>query len=223
MNEEQASIVYPVLQQGLRLRAQVDRGEIPDRESDLHKFLEQEQAKLRGLRGLVPVRRRAEDTLGGSDPFLGIAYSLACWLDEIFILNSCPTNVSEWWSEHKLEWSLFRSDVRAEKFWEQARLAESQGKTNELEVFFLCTMLGFRGVLRNKPADLKTWRDAVEEQIAGARDEYNRPAPLEPPVNIPPLLGAGRKLKMLIWAAVSVLILTPAVAFLLIMFVFPRN
>src|SRR5689334_23242194 len=103
MREEIANVVHPVLARGLRLRERLLRGENPS--------FEAEQSALVGLlRGDDEARRwpdyggedaprpgtASEQSTGG--PFLGARYALACWLDELFVLDS-PW--SERWNEHK--------------------------------------------------------------------------------------------------------------------------
>ena len=72
--------------------------------------------------------------------FLGVRYGLTCWLDELFILYSPWERL---WNERKLEASLYGTNDRAWRFWEQARLAESRAGSSALEVFYLCVILGF--------------------------------------------------------------------------------
>src|SRR5207237_236794 len=109
MREEIANLVHPVLAYGLRLKGRLDRGEEAN--------LETEQATLRGLLlsegearrwadfgGEAPTERTisppAEDGVRRPERFLGVRYALACWLDEIFVLDS-PWGQE--WNERKLE------------------------------------------------------------------------------------------------------------------------
>jgi type VI secretion system protein ImpK len=202
MREHLANLVYPVFQHGLRVKDALEQREPLD--------LANEQARLRGL--------LKSDMLEGdegteSDRFLGIRYGLVCWLDEVFILDS-PWKAE--WTERKLEQALYGISERAWKFWEQARMAEARGNADALEVFFLCVMLGFRGDLRDEPQRLKAWREQAQAQIARARPEFAPPPAQQPPTNVPPLEGAARRQKMVVAWAVSLLLLTPVVVFLLV-------
>jgi len=206
MREHLANLVYPVFQHGLRLQALLEQGDTPD--------LSQEQARLRGL--LKADSLEGDPPSDGGDRFLGIRYALACWLDEILILDS-PDWVKKWWREKRLEEALYSTNDRAWKFWVQAAIAEGRGQTDAVEVFFLGVMLGFRGDRRAQPERLREWREAAESQIHSARHEFILPASLQPPTYVPPLLGVGRKQRMLLAAAVSLILLTPALVVILIL------
>src|SRR4051794_28497599 len=160
MRKEIADLVYPVINYALQLKRRVDRGE------DVS--LSHEQAQLKGLlKGEAAARRWPEyagdapaggfddSGRGSTEYFLGIRYALACWLDEIFILDS-PWKAE--WNERSLETALDGHRDRAWKFWAQTRKAEARPEKDALEVFFLCVMLGFRGGLRDGPDALRTWR-----------------------------------------------------------------
>src|SRR5437868_4838997 len=133
MRDEIADLVHPVLSYGLQVKERLERKEPLD--------LGTEQAALKGLLLTELEARRLVDFGGevgsetrsggmsradmgrrGSEAFLGIRYALACWLDELFILDS-PWGRE--WNERKLEASLYGSNDRAWAFWEQARRAET--------------------------------------------------------------------------------------------------
>src|SRR5262249_7301605 len=122
MNADIANIMDRILLCGLDLKERLAKGEKLD--------LALEQAQLRTLLKSESEARRWPD-YGGDHPmggssigrertggFLGIRYALASWLDEVFISDS-PW-ASEW-VEQLLEYELYRSRLRAERFWEQAR------------------------------------------------------------------------------------------------------
>jgi type VI secretion system protein ImpK len=215
-----ADVVHGVLSYGLRLRQQLEQGEKPG--------LEAEQAVLKGLlksdnearrwrdygHEVDPTRSVTGTQARGGDGFLGIRYGLVCWLDEIF------TN-SPWgdqWQNHILEQSLYGHRVRAENFWEQAKQAERRSGSDALEAFYLCAMLGFRGVLRDKPDRLKGWRKSCEAQIEEAQPAkwLDRPQELQPPTNVPPLRGRERLRKVQLLLIGALLVLVPVVTFLLV-------
>ncbi|HEX5273514.1 MAG TPA: DotU family type IV/VI secretion system protein, partial [Gemmataceae bacterium] len=157
MSDEIASLVRATLGRGLDLKERLARGEPLS--------LEEEQAALkRLLLGDVEARHWPEyggdrppaepGEARGRGPFLGTRYALACWLDEIFVLDSAWGTA---WNETKLEVALYGSNDRAWRFWEQAALAEGRPSAGPTEVFFLCVLLGFRGELRDDPARLRAW------------------------------------------------------------------
>jgi type VI secretion system protein ImpK len=215
MRDDIANIVHPILAHALKLR---ERLKIDD-SIDFYN----EQANLKGMLLSDLDARRLSDYGGdpgdhsgrrSPDQFLGIRYALACWLDEIFIIDS------KWesqWNERKIEESLYGTNDRAWNFWEQAQLAEAKATSDAIEVMYLLVMLGFRGDLREKPDRLKTWTDAVGKRIA--RDQgkdWPVPPELDPPSSVPPLHGRARLHKMVLAVAVFTFGLVPIVAFFLV-------
>lgn len=228
MREEIANIVHPVLHYGIRLKQRLERGESLD--------LPSEQAQIKGmLLGEMESRRWAEyggeapdvatmSRLGGGggrrspDQFLGIRYALACWLDEIFILDSVWEDM---WNERKIEEALYSTNDRAWLFWEQAQLAETRPGTDSIEVYYLCVMLGFRGEMRDSPDRLKAWSDNAAKRIGREKSkEWTAPPELDPPVYVPPLHGREKMQRMVMTVAGFVLFLVPAAAFFLILQIF---
>jgi type VI secretion system protein ImpK len=225
MREEYANVVYPVIDYGLALKVQVDKG---NNQLDL----ENEQAALMGLLGNEPSARRLADfagdgsslemsltggTLRGTsdagrrgDGFLGIRYILACWLDEI--MTDSPWG--EEWREKTLEQALYKTRERAWKFWEQSRKAEGRPGSDALEVIFLCVMLGFRGDLIDAPDRLRSWVNTVQTRIAQSQGkEWAAPHGAEPVTNVPPLRGRERMQKMIVAWACAVLVAILFLAF----------
>jgi type VI secretion system protein ImpK len=195
MNEQTARLVYPVFRHGLRLKQRLRFGQLD---------LRAEQAELRRL---VKAADGATSRPGAGEPaddFLGVGYPLACWLDETFILDpSSPWRSA--WREESIEFALYRSRDRAEKFWDQTRLAERRADPGALEVFYLCLMLGFRGRLRESPGELRDARERIEGQLGRGRagDWAGKPAELPvPPPTAGLLLRARERLRwmLLAWA-----------------------
>src|SRR5689334_6579748 len=121
-----ANVVHPVVGRGLGLFGRLQRGESPN--------LEDEQAALLGLLAAEGVPDFGPDRDGA---FLGVRYALACWLDELFILDSPWAGQ---WNENKMEARLYGSNDRAYRFWEQAQYAAARPTTDALEVFFICVL-----------------------------------------------------------------------------------
>jgi type VI secretion system protein ImpK len=226
MRSETANLVHAVLQHGLRLRERLEHGERPT--------LEAEQAALKSLlladsdaarslefsgEGDTSSQGRNQDQADGQTDeagrtFLGIRYALVCWLDELFVLDSA------WqapWNECKLEMTLYGTNDRAWRFWEQARLAESRPGIDVLEAYYLCVMLGFRGELRQDGDRLEAWC----EQVRGRLDDtLARPWPApdgqDPPTRVPPLRGAERLRKLVLATVLLMLATIPAAAWLVL-------
>lgn len=220
MHEAIAALVHPVLARGLELKERLDRGESP--------AFATEQAILEGLltAGLAEATGAAASDgppraipLDGAmrrstERLMTVRYALACWLDELFILES-PWETR--WNERKLEVSLNGTNDRAWRFWELARRPETRLDRDLLETFFLCVMLGFRGDLRDRPTELQDWVDRSRAQLTGLEGlEWTPPPELTPPTRVPPLGGGERLRRMVVAGGLVVLLLTPVVAFFLI-------
>jgi type VI secretion system protein ImpK len=227
MREEIANLVHPVLMYGVDLKERLEKGEDPN--------LESEQAQLKGLLLSESEARRHHDFGGegdigqsmvsmvgatrggdggrraGGDQFLGIRYALACWLDELFILGSSWESA---WNERKMEVTLYGTNDRAWKMWEQAKKAESRSGTDVLETFFLSVMMGFRGDLRDSVDKLRTWTSNTLARISrGLGQEWATPAELDPPINVPPLRGREQLQQVIMIGGGVLLILIAVVAF----------
>ena len=213
MRDELADVVHPVFNYGLSLKERVQRGELLDRET--------EQGKLKGLLKGTHQAAAWGEYGGDGEHFLAGRYALACWLDDLFILDSAW---SEWWKENALEWALYRTNERGWKFWEQARLAASRAGNEALEIFFLCVMLGFRGDVNEVPADgkdgnekLKNWVESTREQITKSQGR-DRPSTQAgtPPSYAPARVALGRFQNALLVAIGVFLVLVCVTAFAIV-------
>jgi type IV/VI secretion system ImpK/VasF family protein len=216
MRDEIANLVYPVLLRGLSLKERLgSTGTMPDLDNEqaiLKKYLNPEDTRRAGdfmgdtgLDSSGVVHRSGDPGRRLTDRFLGIRYALACWLDEIFILDSPWARE---WTERKLETALFDSNLRATGFWEQARKAETREGDDALEVFFLCVMLGFQGDRRDRPDQLQAWINTTRKRLSeGLKKEPPAPVEVDPPVDVPPLRARDRFARMLVVSGVLFLLL----------------
>lgn len=226
MQDHIAELVYPVVSYGLQLQDRLEHGATPD--------LDTEQAILKDLLltdyesqrwvefGGEVARERgklSEPLPGGARPtasqtFLGVRYALVCWLDELF------TRDTPWgtrWNERKLEVELYGSNERAWKFWQQARLAQGRQGRDSLEGYYLCVMLGFRGEMRDRPAELQTWIANAKFRLGNVQEpQWPFASPLDPPTRVPPLHGRERLQRMAMVSWVALLAAIPVVAFLIV-------
>jgi len=209
MRKETAELVLPILRHGLRIKERLRHGEKCS--------MGAEQAELKRL---FRFSRGAGSAAAAESPdvFLGVRYPLACWLDEIFIVDSDSPWKSEW-REQTMEYALFGTRERAHEFWKQARQAESRGDTDALEVFYLCVMLGFRGEHRESVNALLDWRDAVEGRIDQDRPPEWPEKPPDLPVpetNAAPLRARDRLRWMLLTGAAALGLAVGVAAYLLV-------
>jgi len=222
MREEIADIVHPILNYGLTLRDDLVKGAPRD-------FSQVQQEIIRLLKSEHEAHRwsdygrtgpaaevtggglRAQDSgffRAGGQQFLGMRYALVCWLDELMV----ETPWGSRWNENKLETQLYRTNLRASLFWEQAKRAEGRS-SDALEVFFLCVTLGFRGDLRDSAAKLEEWYNATQTRIINSQPQRwdGEPPEGEPVTYVPPLEGREKLQRMLMVGAAVFLILIPAV------------
>jgi type VI secretion system protein ImpK len=217
MREEIANLVYPVLTYGLRLKEKLASGETPDfrqAQKELQGLLHGDMAAARwpDFGGEQPAPGSRDG--GGGERFLGIRYALVCWLDEVMIADT-PWKIE--WTEYKLEQALYGTNDRAWQFWYQAERAAREGRTDALEAFYLCAVLGFRGEYQDRPDELKAKLKEFKDQIdAGAATDWPGPVGGQPRSHVPPLEGEARKQKMLVYAIASLLLLIPVAMFSLV-------
>ena len=157
MRKEIADYVFPVLRAAIEYKEGLRSNESVWR----FRFGECQKKMLALL--LAPVADPLRpDVLGDQTGFLGIRYALACWLDDIFILDSVWR---EQWNANKMEYALYKLNKRNNEFWEQAQRAQTRPTRDAIEVYYLCVMLGFRGKMHEKLIELNAWRDSVQTQI----------------------------------------------------------
>ncbi|MFO0844128.1 MAG: DotU family type IV/VI secretion system protein [Gemmataceae bacterium] len=206
MREEIANIVHPVLARGLSLRDRLLRGEEPP-------FEEEQAVLLSHLLGDREARRWPEYGGDETGPFLGARYALACWLDEVMILQ---TPWGQRWNEHKMEVRLYASNDRAWKFWDQAKLAAGRTRPDALEAYFLCVMLGFTGDRADDPAQLADWAATTRRQLRqAAGGTWRAPPGIEPGTHVPPLRGRQALQRLLLIASAVLIATVPLVALFL--------
>ncbi|HEX5271339.1 MAG TPA: DotU family type IV/VI secretion system protein, partial [Gemmataceae bacterium] len=157
MRPEIASLFHRVVSHGLFVKER-----LRDTAHEDLAFLAEQHAALHGLLIMAhpaqsypdyagePVAPAADLMRAAAEPyppeqFLGIRYALACWLDETLI--GLRPWVRDWWEVRKLETKLYPPlNVRERRFWQQAALAEERPHIDALEAYYLCVMLGFRGM-----------------------------------------------------------------------------
>jgi type VI secretion system protein ImpK len=201
-----ATLVYPAFRHGLRLKERLRLGRF-----DMH----QEQAELKRLVKNAEAASLPDPGGPAGTAYLGAGYPLACWLDEIFILDPGSPWRDEW-REQSLETALYGSRDRAFQFWAQAEMAERRGDIDALEVFYLCVMLGFRGDREGDPYALEQWRERVETHLVQARatrwDDEPPEKPI-PPADVPPLVASEQLRRLLLTAGVLVAVALVGLSF----------
>lgn len=114
-----------------------------------------EEVRLR-TSGLID---QAQSQLGQTRDWELAKYALVAWVDDLLI--DSPWVESGWWEQNRLEFQYFRTADAFTKFYEQAKDATMLPRKDALEVFYLCVVLGFRGVYRDA-ASSKAHADAAD-------------------------------------------------------------
>ena len=136
------------------------------------------------------------------------------------LIGDAPWRDREWWNENKLEWEIFQTNSRYDLFYKKAKEAFALPQKDALETFYVCVVLGFRGLYRDPaaaamaaealqiPRDLQTW---TRETAMAIRLGMGRP-----PINETntPLIGALplNGPQMLVWGSFFALVLAVVVA-----------
>ena len=151
-----------------------------------------ERARIRGLID------RAEASLGQNKDWQLARYALVTWIDEMLI--EAPWGGRDWWQEHALEVEMFKTREAFTEFYHKASEASSLAEKNALEVFYVCVVLGFRGIYRDSsamalteqlglPASLEAWakQTALAIRLGQGRPPITEAA--RPATGAPPLEG----------------------------------
>ena len=186
MTPKFSKAVDPVFLHVLGLLERIARDEDPG--------AEEERARIRGW------LNQAEQQLGQGEDWKLAKYALVAWIDDVLI--EAPWHGRGWWKENALEVETFNTRLRNEQFYVKAKEASSLPQKDTLEVFYVCVVLGFRGLYRNPvaaaalaeprglPADLETWARHTSMAIRlgqgrPAISDASRPVEGAPPLEGP--------------------------------------
>lgn len=187
MTPEFAESADPVFLHVLDMLERISRGERPDpHEERLH------------IKGWLD---RAERKLGQRVDWELAKYALVSWIDEMLI--EAPWEGRRWWTENALEVELFGTGLANEQFYLKAKEAATLPRRDALEVYYVCVVLGFRGLYRDPlaaaalaeprglPPDLESW---AKQTAIAIRLGQGRPPLVEtgtPGAGAPPLSASS--------------------------------
>lgn len=160
MSPEFASAIDPLFLCVLDLLDRIGRGE--DRQPAEERELVQN--RLRG----------AEDQIGSKPGWELAKYALVSWIDDMLI--EAPWDGRNWWENNSLEFAHFKTRDRATLFFVKATEAGELSRRDALEVFYICVVLGFRGLYalpdaavlaehRDLPIDVEDWARRTSRSI----------------------------------------------------------
>jgi type VI secretion system protein ImpK len=156
---------------------------------------------------------QAEATLGTGGEWELAKYAFVSWIDEMLV--DALWDGREWWSNNVLEIDLFNTRQCNEQFFIKAQQASTQPGRDALEVYYVCVILGFRGLYHdastsaeiaqalNLPLELKDW---TRQTALSIRLGQGRPPLADPGREIP---GAPplRSRAMVVWPWLTALLL----------------
>lgn len=204
MSPEFAKAVDPVFLHVLNLLERIGRGENPN--------VQTERLRIRGWLD------QAEGHLGQRPDWQLAKYALVSWIDEVLL--EAPWDGHDWWNENVLEVELFNSRLANEQFYVHAKEASALAQRDALEVFYVCVVLGFRGLYRDPdvaaslteamelPPDLETWAKQTALAIRLGQGRPRIADTEEVGSGAPPLDGRTR----LVWSSLAGVILAAFLA-----------
>lgn len=128
-----AQSVDPLFLYVLDLLERLGRGEKPSPQDE----------RLR-IRALLD---QAEAVVGAGPEWEAAKYALISWIDEVLV--DTPWDGRNWWSNNVLEVEYFGTRVCFEQFYLRAQEATTLARRDALEVYYICVVLGFRGLYRD--------------------------------------------------------------------------
>ena len=153
--------------------------------------------------------------LPAKDDLAGVSrYLLACWLDELFVVD---TELSRQWNENKLEMLMFGTNDRAWRFWDHVN-SEAVSKNIEVQQIALsCIMHGFQGQMVESHSELSAWVEKCKNSFfMKAQDSWTPPPGLPIIADTPVLKGRGELDSVIRIALVFGVILLPVISFLVV-------
>lgn len=183
MTPKFAEAVDPIFLNVLGLLDRIERLESP----------KPEDVRVR-LRVLID---EAEARLGTGEEWQLAKYALVAWIDEMLI--DAPWDSREWWKNNVLEQFYFNTRIRNQNYFMLAKQAAELTGRDALEVFYVCVVLGFRGLYHDPasgpalalslelPEDLSVWAKQAALSIRLGQDRPDLSGPVREIEGAPPL------------------------------------
>ena len=159
MTPEYAKAVDPIFSTMLHLLERIERQELAI-------CSDERQLLLKWI-------NHAEGVLGDTEDWRLAKYALVAWIDAM--LTSVPWEGREWWNDNPLEREIFSTRDAYTEFFVKAKGAATLTRKDALEVFYLCVVLGFRGVY-NEPNERIRLEKTELWKIPHTIEEWSRAA-----------------------------------------------
>lgn len=194
MTPEFAQAVDPVFLHVLRLAERIDGGE--------------NLAPAEVKRGIEVTLNQAESVLRRSKDWEIAKYGLIAWIDDTLI-NSNWEHRGEWLSDYLFEVDLYGPREAFDKFYKLAAEAKRLSTSDALEVFYICVVLGFRGMYGDAetaeipeglPATLEAWTQETGKAIRTGKGLPPIVGNPQPSAGVPALRGYST----LVWTSLTV-------------------
>lgn len=165
MRLEFSKAVDPVILYVLELLERVKSSEVPDAANERTCILGRLQ--------------RAGERIGQTEEWELTKYALVAWIDEM--LTQPIWDGATWWGNNTLEFEVFGIAHAFTEFYVRAEKAASLPTKDALEVYYLCVVLGFHGMLGDSelaaqhrpqlavdvPATLEQWAARYNDVVGG--------------------------------------------------------
>jgi len=145
---------------------------------------------------------QSEAIVGSGPEWEMTKYALVSWIDEMLV--DIPWKGQAWWSDNVLEVEVFQTRLCSERFYLRAQEASTLSRRDALEVFYVCVVLGFRGLYRDPamaqmltqthglPPDLETWARQISMSIRLGQGRPPLDRPSQDVRGAPPLRAKSR-------------------------------
>jgi type VI secretion system protein ImpK len=129
-------------------------------------------------------------------------YAIVSWIDDVLVNSSW--SYAGWWQNNVMEVELFNTRLCFEQFFVNAQRAAALPNRDALEVYYICGILGFRGLYTDPqtasmlapkhglPADFPSWAKQVSMSIRLGQGRPELAAPGRELYGAPPLKRKSR-------------------------------
>lgn len=199
MTPKFAQAVDPIYLQVLGLLERIQDGNVS--------APQEERLKIRALID------QAEAMVGNQPEWELARYALVSWIDEVLV--DANWSGSDWWSNNVMEVELYNTRICYDQFYVRAQEASTLARRDALEVFYVCVVLGFRGLYRDVesatgliqahglPPDLANWARQTSLAIRLGQGRPPMAAPRREIAGAPPL----RTKSLVVWGGLVAVML----------------